>query len=90
MEVAAFRHYNRETDEVQYDIPKDLARRPPTFNSSGKGVIIGINSYPITTFPGQTVFQYDVSHSNSIIGDPTTTTLDLCQCIKDYHTDYNV
>lgn len=68
MEIATFRHWNSEANEIQYEIPTELIRRPKQFNSSGKGVIVGINSYPITQFPTQTVYQYDVSCANARIG----------------------
>lgn len=61
MEIATFRHWNSETDQVQYEIPAELIRRPQQFNTSGKAITIGINSYPITQFPKATVYQYDVS-----------------------------
>ncbi|KAA6409085.1 MAG: eukaryotic translation initiation factor 2c [Lasallia pustulata] len=44
----------------QYEVPAQLIRRPAQLNSSGKGIVVGINSYPITQFPTQTVYQYDV------------------------------
>lgn len=61
MEIATFRHWNSETDQVQYEIPAELIRRPSQFNTSGKAITVGINSYPITQFPRATVYQYDVS-----------------------------
>ena len=82
MEIAAFRHWNTETNEVQYDVPAQLIRRPPQFNSSGKGVVVGINSYPITQFPTQTVYQYDVSYANVRMGSTNSNTLDLYPCIS--------
>lgn len=63
MEIATFRHWNSETDQVQYEIPAELIRRPQQFNTSGKAITIGINSYPITQFPKATVYQYDVSQA---------------------------
>jgi hypothetical protein len=49
------------TDE-QYKIPTACIRRPG-FNTTGTVVPIYINSYPITAYPDQTIFQYDVSLS---------------------------
>ncbi|KAI9798585.1 MAG: hypothetical protein M1833_004722 [Piccolia ochrophora] len=59
MDIKVFRHYNYETNEVQYDFNTELPRRPH-FNTAGKEIKIGLNSFPITKYPTSTVYQYDV------------------------------
>lgn len=61
-EVFHFRHYNRGTDEEQYNVPVEFARRPG-FNATGKEINVAVNAYPIVQFPTKTVYQYDVSQS---------------------------
>ncbi|KAI9834225.1 MAG: hypothetical protein M1819_003063 [Sarea resinae] len=60
MEIIKFRHYNREINENQYEIPTTLLKRPATFNTTGKEVTIGINHFNVTKLPTKTVYQYDI------------------------------
>ena len=61
MEIIYFRQWDRETNEVKYDMPTELMKRPEEFNNTGKGVQLAINSYPMLSPPTVNVFQYDVS-----------------------------
>lgn len=60
MDVLTFRHYNRESNEVQYAVPTTLMKRPG-YNTSGKEINTQINSFPIIKYPTITIYQYDVS-----------------------------
>jgi eukaryotic translation initiation factor 2C len=62
-EDVVFRHLNVTggADSQKYQIPVSYARRPAKGNTTGKEVMININSYPVTQFPNKTVYQYDVS-----------------------------
>lgn len=49
------------TDYYDQDqLPTDFKKRPG-FNTSGKGIQVAVNSYPVTQYPNIKVFQYDVS-----------------------------
>lgn len=64
MEIQNFRHFNRETNETQYDMPTELMARPKIGNTTGKEVTIEVNSFSVLQFPTKTVYQYDVSSSH--------------------------
>lgn len=57
-----FRHLNTATEEeiAKYKVASDIIPRPG-FNTAGKEITLGVNSYPIAQFPTKTVYQYDVS-----------------------------
>ena len=61
MDIKVFRHFNRSTNEEQYDMPTELPRRPKELVTLGKEILLRINSYNITDYPTKTVHQYDVS-----------------------------
>ncbi|KAI9822452.1 MAG: hypothetical protein M1827_000171 [Pycnora praestabilis] len=43
-----------------YEIPTELMARPKVGNTTGKEVVIQLNSFNITRFPNKTVYQYDI------------------------------
>lgn len=62
MDINVFRHFNRDTNEIKYDMPSDLPqRRKDGWVTSGKELAVKVNSYTITKWPGQKIHQYDVS-----------------------------
>ncbi|KAI9883228.1 MAG: hypothetical protein M1823_005004 [Watsoniomyces obsoletus] len=46
--------------DKEYDVPAVLPRRGAQWNTSGKPVTMRLNSWPVTKFPDQTIWQYDV------------------------------
>jgi eukaryotic translation initiation factor 2C len=51
------------TDNCQYALPTDFKRRPG-FNTSGKAVQLGLNSWPVSQFPTKAIYQYDIIIGN--------------------------
>lgn len=72
MEIQNFRHYNRDTNAVKYDLPTELMKRPG-YNTSGKEMLTSINSFPILKYPTVKVYQYDVSGSYLSLSSVLTT-----------------
>ena len=48
-------------NQFREQMPTTLAKRDGKFGKAGKKALVDINSHPITKWPDQTVFQYDVS-----------------------------
>ncbi|KAI9680849.1 MAG: hypothetical protein M1817_004289 [Caeruleum heppii] len=61
-----YRQPPRETEQGQFNVPKDLPRRPATGITVGKACTVKINSYDILQYPTQTVYQYDIQIGNGI------------------------
>ncbi|KAI9823313.1 MAG: hypothetical protein M1832_002537 [Thelocarpon impressellum] len=66
MDISNFRTFNRDTNEVKYDIPTELPLRPKQTVSVGKEVNLRINSYNILKYPERTVYQYDIQVGNGV------------------------
>lgn len=57
-----------ETDVEQYFKSIHLVKRPG-FNTTGKEILVSVNSYPIVQYPNKTIYQYDVSFSFNIVSN---------------------
>lgn len=54
---------SRKADDIYRQYLEGSTSVPrPGFNTTGREVMLILNAYPITGFPTQNVYQYDVSH----------------------------
>lgn len=69
MDYLNYRRYDRETNQVKYDVSGGFLPRGQDFVSIGKPVNLAVNSYNVTAFPTAKVYQYAVSQTNLILAN---------------------
>ena len=61
-DYSLYRNFNLDTNVHKLEIPSELPQRPAKFNRVGKEIKVTLNTFNVTKFPTQVVYQYDVSN----------------------------